>query len=126
MLALFQHPDQRQRLLADPALIPAAAEEIVHWVSPISQQRRTAICETELGGQKIAEGDKVVMFFSSANRDESIFADPQEFDIGRDPKPHLGFGHGNALLPRPPLSRARTTDTPASHRRADARHHARR
>jgi cholest-4-en-3-one 26-monooxygenase len=94
MLAFIQHPDQWQRLLADPALIPAAAEEIVRWVSPINHQRRTATCDIELGGQKIAEGDKVVMFYTSANRDEDVFANPQKFDIGRDPNPHLGFGHG--------------------------------
>ncbi len=94
MLAFFQHPEQWQRLLANPALIPTAAEEIVRWVSPINHQRRTAICETELGRQIIAQGDKVVMFFTSANRDESVFADPHEFDIGRDPNPHLGFGGG--------------------------------
>jgi cholest-4-en-3-one 26-monooxygenase len=94
MLAFFQHPDQWQRLLANPALIPPAAEEIVRWVSPINQQRRTAAHDTELGGQHIAQGDKVVMFYASANRDEDVFADPQQFDIGRDPNPHLGFGHG--------------------------------
>jgi cholest-4-en-3-one 26-monooxygenase len=94
MLAFFQHPEQWQRLLANPAMIPAAAEEIVRWVSPINHQRRTAMCATELGGQKIAEGDKVVMFFTSANRDEGVFAAPREFDIGRDPNPHLGFGGG--------------------------------
>jgi len=94
MLAFFQHPEQWQRLLADPALIPTAAEEMVRWVSPINMQRRTATCETKLGGQTIAEGDKVVMFFTSANRDEDVFADPQEFDVGRDPNPHLGFGGG--------------------------------
>jgi cholest-4-en-3-one 26-monooxygenase len=94
MLAFFQHPEQWQRLLADPALIPGAAEEIVRWVSPINHQRRTATCQTQLGGQTIAEGDKVVMFFASANRDEDVFADPCDFDIGRDPNPHLGFGHG--------------------------------
>lgn len=94
MLAFFQHPEQWQRLLADPALTPAAAEEIVRGVSPINHQRRTATSQTELGGQPIAEGDKVVMFYTSANRDQSVFADPQEFDIARDPYPHLGFGFG--------------------------------
>jgi cholest-4-en-3-one 26-monooxygenase len=94
VLAFFQHPEQWQRLLADPALIPAAAEEIVRWVSPINQQRRTATCDTELGGRKVAEGDKVVTFYTSANRDEDIFAAPEEFDIGRDPNPHLAFGLG--------------------------------
>ncbi len=94
MLAFFQHPDQWQRLLENPALIPTAAEEFVRWVSPINMLRRTATCDTELAGQQIAEGDKVVMFFTSANRDEDVFAAPQEFDIGRDPNPHLGFGGG--------------------------------
>jgi cholest-4-en-3-one 26-monooxygenase len=94
MLAFFEHPEQWQRLLANRDLIPAAAEEIVRWVSPINHQRRTATCATELGGQSIAEGDKVVMFFTSANRDEAVFATPQEFDIGRDANPHVAFGFG--------------------------------
>ena len=94
MLAFFEHPGQWQRLLADPGLIPTAAEEIVRWVSPVNLFRRTAICDTELGGQAIAEGDKVVVFYASANRDEDVFADPQEFEIARDPNPHVGFGGG--------------------------------
>ncbi len=94
MLAFFDHPEQWHRLLADPALIPAAAEEIVRWVSPLNLFRRTATRDTELAGQKIAEGDKVVVFYTSANRDEDVFASPQEFDIGRDPNPHVGFGGG--------------------------------
>jgi cholest-4-en-3-one 26-monooxygenase len=94
MLAFFQHPEQWQRLLADQGLIPTAAEEIVRWVSPINLFRRTASCDTEIGGQKIAEGDKVVMFYTSANRDEDVFAAPHEFDIGRDPNPHVSFGGG--------------------------------
>lgn len=94
MLAFFEQPQQWQRLLADPALIPAAAEEMVRWVSPVNLFRRTAMRDTELAGQKIAEGDKVVMFYTSANRDEHVFTSPQQFDIGRDPNPHLGFGFG--------------------------------
>jgi cholest-4-en-3-one 26-monooxygenase len=94
MLALFEHPAQWQRLLADRGLIPTAAEEIVRWVSPVNQFRRTAVSDTELGGEAIAEGDKVVVFYASANRDESVFDHPQEFDIGRDPNPHIGFGGG--------------------------------
>jgi cholest-4-en-3-one 26-monooxygenase len=94
MLALFEHPDQWQRLLADRDLIRTAAEEIVRWVSPVNLFRRTAACDTDLGGQAIAEGDKVVVFYTSANRDESVFDDPQTFDIGRDPNPHIGFGGG--------------------------------
>jgi cholest-4-en-3-one 26-monooxygenase len=94
MLALFQHPEQWQRLRSDPALIPTAAEEIVRWVSPVNLFRRTAVCDTKLSGQPVAAGDKVVVFYASANRDESVFASAQEFDLGRDPNPHIGFGGG--------------------------------
>ncbi len=94
MLAFFEHPDQWRRLIDDPSLIPAAAEEIVRWVSPVNLFRRTATCDTELRGQRIAAGDKVVVFYASANRDEEVFAVPEEFDAGRDPNPHVGFGGG--------------------------------
>jgi len=94
MLAFFEHPGQWRRLLADPGLVPTAAEEIVRWVSPVNLFRRTATRDAELGGQPVAEGDKVVVFYASANRDESVFARPQEFDVGRDPNPHVGFGGG--------------------------------
>jgi cholest-4-en-3-one 26-monooxygenase len=94
MLALFEHPEQWQRLLADRALIPTAAEEIVRWVSPVNLFRRTAVTDTELGGQRIAEGDKVVVFYTSANRDDQAFSRPREFDVARDPNPHVGFGGG--------------------------------
>jgi cholest-4-en-3-one 26-monooxygenase len=94
MLALFEHPDQWQRLLRDPGLIPTAAEEIVRWVSPVNLFRRTALRDTELGGKQIAAGDKVVVFYSSANRDDSVFALPDHFDVARDPNPHVGFGGG--------------------------------
>jgi cholest-4-en-3-one 26-monooxygenase len=94
MLALCQHPDQWQRLRDDPTLIPAAAEEIVRWVSPVNMFRRTAVCDTELGGRPVAAGDKVVVFYASANRDAAAFVAPDEFDVGRDPNPHVGFGGG--------------------------------
>jgi cholest-4-en-3-one 26-monooxygenase len=94
MLALFEHPEQWQRLLADRSLIPTAAEEIVRWVSPVNLFRRTAVTDTELGGQRITEGDKVVVFYTSANRDDQAFSRPQEFDVARDPNPHVGFGGG--------------------------------
>ena len=94
MLALFEHPEQWQRLLDDPSLIPTAAEEIVRWVSPVNMFRRTAVCDTDLAGQPIAAGDKVVVFYTSANRDEDVFATPGSFDVGRDPNPHAGFGGG--------------------------------
>ncbi len=94
MLAFFEHPEQWQRLLANPGLVPTAAEEIVRWVSPANMLRRTATRDTVVGGQRIAEGDKVVLFYSSANRDSGVFEDPFVFDIGRDPNPHVGFGGG--------------------------------
>ncbi len=94
MLAFFEHPGQWQRLLADPGLIPTAVEEIIRWVSPANMLRRTAVRDTVLGGQRIAEGDKIVLFYSSANRDEDVFDNPFAFDIGRDPNTHVGFGGG--------------------------------
>jgi cholest-4-en-3-one 26-monooxygenase len=94
MLSFFEHPRQWQRLREDPGLVPTTAEEIVRWVSPVNLFRRTATRDFELGGQQIAEGDKVVVFYASANRDENVFAAPRQFDIGRDPNPHVGFGGG--------------------------------
>jgi cholest-4-en-3-one 26-monooxygenase len=94
MLALFEHPDQWQRLLDDPALISTAAEEIVRWVSPVNLFRRTATADSQLGGKAIKEGDKVVVFYASANRDDGVFADAQRFDVGRAVNPHVGFGGG--------------------------------
>jgi cholest-4-en-3-one 26-monooxygenase len=94
MRAFFEYPEQWRRLLADRALTGTAAEEIVRWTSPVNMFRRTATQDTELAGRRIAEGDKVVVYYSSANRDEDVFTDPSTFDIGRDPNPHLGFGGG--------------------------------
>ncbi len=94
MLALFEHPQQWQRLIDQPDLIPTAAEEIVRWVSPVNLFRRTAMSDTELGGKHIAAGDKVVVFYTSANRDAGVFSRAGQFDAGRDPNPHVGFGGG--------------------------------
>lgn len=96
MLALFENPEQWQRLVRDPSLARTAADEIVRWVSPVNLFRRTATADTEIRGQKIAEGDKVVIFYPSANRDEDVFDSPDTFDIGRDPNPQIGFGGGGA------------------------------
>jgi cholest-4-en-3-one 26-monooxygenase len=94
MLALFEHRDQWQRLTESPELVGSAAEEIVRWVSPVNMFRRTTMNATMIGDQPVAGGDKVVVFYSSANRDEEVFASPFSFDIGRDPNPHVGFGGG--------------------------------
>jgi len=94
LLALLQHPDQLDELRADPVLIPSAVEEILRWANPLHYFRRTATEEIELGGQMIAPGEKLAMLYTSANRDEQVFADAQAFDITRDPNPHLSFGTG--------------------------------
>ncbi len=94
LLALIEHPEQRARLLADPSLIPMAVEEMLRWVTPVIHFRRTATQDTELRGVPIKENDKVVVFYTSANRDEDVFPEPFEFDVGRNPNEHLAFGVG--------------------------------
>jgi len=94
MQALCEFPKERARLRAHPELFDTAVDEMVRWVSPVMQFRRTAMRDTELEGQRIAAGDKVVMFYGAANRDPRAFADPLRFDVGREPNPHLGFGFG--------------------------------
>ena len=95
MLALSEHPEQRARWVADPALDPTAVEEIVRWASPITWMRRTATQDGELNGLQFTAGDKFLLFYAAANRDPEVFADPHVFDLGRDPNPHVGFGgHG--------------------------------
>jgi len=95
MYALTTHPDQRQALAADfEAAIPGAVEEIVRWATPVIHFRRTATEDCVVGGQEIEAGDKVVMWFSSANRDDAVFDDPYRFDIARTPNEHVGFGAG--------------------------------
>ncbi len=94
MLALMENPAERARLLAEPSLLPTAIEEMLRWVTPVSHFRRTATRDVEVRGRKIREGDKVVIFYPSANRDEEVFADGDRFDVGRSPNDHLTFGIG--------------------------------
>jgi cytochrome P450 len=94
MLALLTHPEAHRRLRTGPEGLPDAVEEMLRWWTPVIQFRRTAVADTSISGADIRAGDKVVVFFSSANRDENVFADPDRFDIDRDPNPHLAFGHG--------------------------------
>lgn len=97
LLALSQFPDQRRLLLEDfDGRIDAAMEEFVRWATPVETFRRTATRDTELSGVPIAKGDKVVMFYGSANRDETVFDNPHVFDITRTPNNHVGFGGGGA------------------------------
>ena len=94
LLALLQHPDELAQLRTTPALLPATVEEMVRWTSPSAYNRRTATRDVALGGQRLRAGDKVVFWEASANRDERVFADAMRFRAGRDPNPHVGFGHG--------------------------------
>jgi cytochrome P450 len=94
LLALAQNPDQYRRLQDDRELLPTAIEEMIRWTSPSPSKRRTATRDTELGGQAIKAGQKVLVWEGSANRDPAVFENPDTFDVGRKPNPHLGFGQG--------------------------------
>ena len=95
MRLLSQFPKAKAELIANPELIPAMTHEAIRMVSPVMYMRRTATADTQLGGQDIAKGDKVVMFYGAANRDPSVFANPDVFDIHRsNAKDHLAFGIG--------------------------------
>ncbi len=94
MLALLDHPDQRDVLAGDPALMETGVEELLRWVSPIKNMSRTVTRDLELRGQQLHEGDQVMLFYPSANRDAAVFADADRFDVRRDPNPHLAFGFG--------------------------------
>jgi cholest-4-en-3-one 26-monooxygenase len=94
MHAFFEYPDQWQKLVADPSLLPGAIEEMLRYVSPVMNFRRQSTASFELRGQRIEEDQKVVFFHVSANRDEDVFEDPQHFDITRHPNPHMAFGGG--------------------------------
>ncbi len=94
MLLLLEHPQQRARLLQDLDLLPTAVEEMLRMHSPVIHFRRTATRDVELGGKRIRAGDKIVVFYVSANRDETIFPDADSFDIARAPNDHLAFGAG--------------------------------
>lgn len=97
--ALFDHPDQRARLMADvDGLLPSAVEEMLRWTTPVVHFRRTVMHDTELRGTQLREGDKVMVFYGSANRDEDVFDRPDSFDVGRTPNPHMAFGGGGPHL----------------------------
>jgi cytochrome P450 family 142 subfamily A polypeptide 1 len=91
---LLLHPDQWERLAADPAGRPAAVEEMLRWVTPIKNMVRTATRDVELRGQPIHEGDELMLLYPSANRDEDVFEEPFSFDSARTPNEHVAFGFG--------------------------------
>ncbi|MEX2237813.1 MAG: cytochrome P450 [Dehalococcoidia bacterium] len=94
MLAFFENPDQLQKLRANPALLPSATEEILRYISPVTHMTRAATRDTELRGKQIKTGDKVALWYPSANRDAHVFPDADTFNIERSPNDHLAFGIG--------------------------------
>jgi cytochrome P450 family 142 subfamily A polypeptide 1 len=92
MEQLLRHPEQYRKLVADPSKIPVAVEEMLRWVTPIKNMARTATRDVELRGETIREGEKVLILYPSANRDERVFDHPERFDVERNPNPHVAFG----------------------------------
>lgn len=109
LIALMAHPVEYRRLLADRSLLTTAIDEMLRWWTPVMHFRRTATDDTTLSGVDIRAGDKVVVWFSSANRDERVFPDPHRFDVGRTPNDHLTFGHGPHFCLGAQLARAQMT-----------------
>jgi len=91
---LADHPDVWERLAADPAAVPLAVEELIRWVTPLNNMFRIATTDAHVAGTAIAAGDRIALVYPAANRDPSVFDRPDDFDVNRDPNPHLSFGHG--------------------------------
>ena len=106
LVAFTRFPDQHRKLLDDPGLIDLAVDEIVRYVSPVMSFMRTVTEDHTYNGVDLAAGDRVFMLYQSANRDEAVFDDPDEFRIDRDPNPHLGFGVGTHYCLGANLARA--------------------
>ena len=104
--ALAQNPGEYATLKRNPELIPSAVEEILRWVSPVNYMKRVVAKDLDFHGQKLGKGDNLVLFYGSANRDESIFEDPFTFRVDRNPNPHLGFGIGEHFCLGAHLARA--------------------
>jgi cytochrome P450 len=105
VLALGRHPEQWQRLRADPGLIDPAVEELIRYDSPLQLFERTAISDTRIGAVTVKQGQKIAALLGAANRDPEVFADPGRFDVARSPNPHLGFGAGIHFCVGAPLAR---------------------
>jgi cytochrome P450 family 142 subfamily A polypeptide 1 len=91
---LAEHPDQWEAAAADPTLVPGLVEEVIRWVAPLNNMFRRVLTDDRIGGQPVRAGDRVLLAYPSANRDEDVFDEPFRFDIRRDPNPHLAFGQG--------------------------------
>ncbi|MFP8875090.1 MAG: cytochrome P450 [Myxococcota bacterium] len=109
MRVLMQNPDQLQRLVDDPSLIPSAVEEILRYEPAVHHFRRTATEDTEIRGREIKENDPVIMWYAAANRDEEVFEDPDRFDVARHPNEHLSFGIGEHFCLGASLARLELT-----------------
>jgi cholest-4-en-3-one 26-monooxygenase len=94
MLAFLEHPEQYRKLVEDPSLMTSAVDEIIRWASPVMYFRRNVTKDLDFKGHALKEGDKISLWYISANRDEKVFDDPFTFDITRDPNPHIAFGGG--------------------------------
>jgi cytochrome P450 len=110
LLALLEHPEQWARLRADPALATTAADELVRYLGVGAGVMRRAVVDTEIGGQRVAAGDYVVLAIQSANRDPALYADGNDLDIARRPGPHIGFGHGPHQCVGQQLARVELTE----------------
>ena len=109
--ALLRHPEQLAELQADVSLLPGAIEEMLRWVTPIRNMNRTATCDVEVNGQHVRNGDRILLLYPSANRDETVFTDPYRFDIHRMPNDHetldTFMGHSGTVLSRTTARRRR-------------------
>ena len=106
MCELIRNPDERKKLIEDPSKIPTAVEEMLRWVTPIQNMNRTLTADTAVRGQKLREGDKVLLLYASGNRDERVFEDPFRFDVERTPNDHVAFGgYGAHFCLGAPLAR---------------------
>jgi cytochrome P450 family 142 subfamily A polypeptide 1 len=92
--SFIRHPEQRELLRREPERTSVAVEELIRWTTPVLNMCRVATRDTEIAGTRVAKGQQVVLMYGSANRDETVFEDPQRFDVTRDPNPHISFGFG--------------------------------
>lgn len=109
--AFVDHPEQWEAVAADPELVPSAVEEVLRWVTPLNNMFRRVASDDRIGDQPVQRGDRVVMLYPSANRDESVFDDPYRFNIRRSPNQHLAFGFGTHLCIGTHVARATLAST---------------